>query len=334
MNEAETQRNHRQNTDTLASAVFFITMGIVLLLNTTGTLTWGVWGVLWRFWPIFLVMAGISILFRKARYLAVLNGIVALVLYTLAILVSISAVQPELLQRANMPAPRFIHSLADRFAAGGTLQDGSFVLAASEFPRATSLVMDAKLGDGQLTITDEVQNNPVELTARYRKNQIPTLSGDLENGKLQASFEQDAASFINFAPTQAPSYQLKVQENLPLELMTEIGAGKSSIAFDVATISRAIFKIGAGQLTANFSAASTPTDITVDVGAGQAALTVDPSVGVQVTYSVGAGRLDFFDQNASGLGKSGTFETPNFASATKKLLLKVNVGAGRFQITN
>jgi uncharacterized membrane protein len=37
-------------------------IGIVLLSNTTGFLSWNVWNLLWRFWPLFIVIAGLQML--------------------------------------------------------------------------------------------------------------------------------------------------------------------------------------------------------------------------------------------------------------------------------
>ncbi len=42
-------------------ATVLVIVGIVLLLNNFGYLNWSVWGSLWRFWPIILVLIGINL---------------------------------------------------------------------------------------------------------------------------------------------------------------------------------------------------------------------------------------------------------------------------------
>ncbi len=42
-----------------------VRVGVVLLLQTLGILPWGLWGILWRFWPALIIIIGISILFRR-----------------------------------------------------------------------------------------------------------------------------------------------------------------------------------------------------------------------------------------------------------------------------
>jgi len=39
--------------------------GVVLLLNTTGVISWSVWGQAWRFWPVLLIGFGLYMLVRN-----------------------------------------------------------------------------------------------------------------------------------------------------------------------------------------------------------------------------------------------------------------------------
>jgi hypothetical protein len=54
-------------------AAFFVPIvivcaGVVLLLNTLGILPWDSWSQISRFWPILVIAAGASILWRNLRY--------------------------------------------------------------------------------------------------------------------------------------------------------------------------------------------------------------------------------------------------------------------------
>jgi hypothetical protein len=44
--------------------IFLLFLGIVFLLQTSGILPWGLWGTLWRFWPVLIIIIGIGILLR------------------------------------------------------------------------------------------------------------------------------------------------------------------------------------------------------------------------------------------------------------------------------
>ncbi len=44
--------------------IFLLFLGIVFLLQTLEILPWGLWGTLWRFWPVLIIIIGVSILLR------------------------------------------------------------------------------------------------------------------------------------------------------------------------------------------------------------------------------------------------------------------------------
>ena len=45
--------------------IFLIFFGVVLLLQTLNVLPWGLWESLWRFWPVSIIILGLSVLLRR-----------------------------------------------------------------------------------------------------------------------------------------------------------------------------------------------------------------------------------------------------------------------------
>ena len=45
--------------------VVLLFLGIVFLLQTFNVIPWALWGALWRFWPILIVILGMRILFSN-----------------------------------------------------------------------------------------------------------------------------------------------------------------------------------------------------------------------------------------------------------------------------
>ncbi len=45
--------------------IFLLFLGIVFLLQNIGILPWGLWGTLWRFWPVLIIILGLGILLRR-----------------------------------------------------------------------------------------------------------------------------------------------------------------------------------------------------------------------------------------------------------------------------
>jgi len=44
-----------------------IAAGVLLLLNTLGVLPWDAWSEIWRFWPILVILFGLTILWKNIR---------------------------------------------------------------------------------------------------------------------------------------------------------------------------------------------------------------------------------------------------------------------------
>ena len=47
--------------------IIIILVGIILLLNTLGVLQWSFWSDLSRYWPVLVIAAGVSLLWRNWR---------------------------------------------------------------------------------------------------------------------------------------------------------------------------------------------------------------------------------------------------------------------------
>ena len=76
--------------------LILVALGVIFLLQNLGVLGWGVWGTLWRFWPVILLLIGLNIILRGQSPWLVL-GITVVVL----IGVIVAAV---LVERSRPPA--------------------------------------------------------------------------------------------------------------------------------------------------------------------------------------------------------------------------------------
>ena len=75
-------------------AVILIFLGIIFLLNNFGLLSWQVWGTIWRFWPLILVLIGLRIIMGHSRGSSLAILFVALVFMALIILFSVASNNP------------------------------------------------------------------------------------------------------------------------------------------------------------------------------------------------------------------------------------------------
>jgi hypothetical protein len=60
-------RQRRRAYKGVSWGVLLVSIGVILLLNTSGRLSWGVWIELLRLWPVLLISAGIRLIFAGTR---------------------------------------------------------------------------------------------------------------------------------------------------------------------------------------------------------------------------------------------------------------------------
>ena len=71
----------KERRSSLVVPVILIGLGIVFLLNNLGILTWSVWDVIFRLWPVLLVAGGLDVLIgRRSAWGALLSLVLTLAL--------------------------------------------------------------------------------------------------------------------------------------------------------------------------------------------------------------------------------------------------------------
>ena len=47
--------------------IILVLLGVILLLQTFNVLPWGLWGSLWRLWPLLLIAIGLNIILSRVN---------------------------------------------------------------------------------------------------------------------------------------------------------------------------------------------------------------------------------------------------------------------------
>ena len=132
--------------------IFLLFLGIVFLLQTLGVLPWGLWGTLWRFWPVLIIIIGVSILLR--RYNAWLVSL--LILAMLGACLGIAAWQYRAPPPQGAATQSYSEPLGDiergqigvDFTAG-SISISSLPPGSPKFVQATS---EGRNGDGSINV--------------------------------------------------------------------------------------------------------------------------------------------------------------------------------------
>lgn len=324
----------KNDADKYSGAVFLIIIGTIFLLNTTGALSWSVWLLLLRFWPVFIIIAGIQIILGKTRFGAVSIGLIALVIYTvIAIFAIISTglhirgndvIKPAWRERVNnvlLKDPGDIKSLED-----------SFELMPDEVDQ---IVMDLNVGIGKFILSDDSDNNSVIFKSKYFEN---LGEPNYTSGIDERTFEIDLSQKDNFEiwgfKSRGPEYNLQLPDVRPIQkLDLNIGAGEGDIDLNRVGIEEMNLEVGAGKLEVELGENSLPQNPSkVEVGTGELVIYVPEGTEYKIKYEVGVGEAKIFGEEYSGLGKEGEVSSDDYDDAEIGLELDVNVGVGKFEI--
>lgn len=339
------------DTGAIVWAFILIFVGVVLLLNTLGVVSWSIWNYLWRFWPIFLVMAGVGIILGKSRIAGVAIAIVTLVVFVGVFIFSISAVSSNL--------PTWLSSIGESLSGDvGDEVTEELVVSSAEYPDVENLDIELNIGAAEFTLDSDGSRDLFVMNAEYFENfGRPVVEVEEtwdSDDTLNINFDTETDMNLFTFPTSSPVYGFTLgASDVDADVAIDLGAGKGTVnlsrnnvsgfsaivgageldaMFESVSLGEFYGKVGAGQMTVSFLDGSLPVDgASFEVGAGQITLILPEDVGYRLSYSVGVGSVRITGRDFSGLGRNDdSYESDNYDTAGEKIDIAVNVGVGSF----
>lgn len=327
------QHDHNKDyTSGIVWAFLLVFFGVVLLLNTLGVLSWGVWGVLWRFWPVVIILGGFQILVGKSKVGGIVTAGVALVVFFA--LFSLIMVREQVWSRDMIPGmtPLF-HRIERGFGSPKATQ---LTLSEEKYRDLDEVVYDVNIDDGQLDIQSGDDVLPFKVDAKhFAKHGEPDVQTKVSDRKLTIQLQQKSPEQFFFLGYHAPEYQVILgRSDILTRFFVELGAGQGNIHLPDVNIAELKAKVGAGQLNVVLNnSLRDGASLNLEVGAGELVLELPKSIGYKVSYEVGVGSLKLSGDERSGLGRHETDkESANYQSAEKKITIQAKVGAGSLNI--
>jgi len=296
----------------LIGPLMLITVGVLLLLNQAGALPWRVWGILWRFWPVVLILIGLDILVKGSRSLlvyiisllvavAVLGGVVAYTIHQSRQDTSTwQAISTDSLREGRQDADRGDVGL--RFGAGtlaiGALSDSpSFVEGTIEYGQYSAKARkDFGLKDGRASFSLEAQS--------------PSLPGSIPGLNIGDRWD------LNFT------------RRIPLDMSVDAGVGKVEIDLSDMKVAEFNLKTGVGEVMVTVPAAG-QTRASIDLGIGSITVLVPHGVAAEIDVSraLCTVRVD------KRFVRSGdVYETSDYHTATNTIELEITCAIGTITV--
>lgn len=307
--------------DRIMWGIVLLFIGGVLLLENFNIIEF-YWGNVWRFWPIFLIIAGVNILFNRNK--SQIGGIVSIVVLVITLSVLFyKGQQPRGHERWMDETMRdegdmmndegnhhetldFSHPYTDSVSAL-TILNISGGGTSFELKGATDSLIAAHVEKKAGNFTLETTKNDSLTTINFRMN-----------GKSKWNMG-DGSNDVDFRLNTNPSWEIHMN----------MGAGEVDFDLSAYKVRTFNFDGGAAALDIKLGDLLPISDVNIKTGVADVKINVPETSGCRIKTKTGLSSKDF--QGFTKLA-DGTFETPNYKSSTKKIFINLDGGLSSFEV--
>ena len=294
--------------------VFFISIGGLVLLGNITDLNF-TWNSAWKFWPMVLILIGVSILVKNEIGKGIVAGLAALVL-ALTLYASISAT-------TNLIDNDFEINLGDEVAVFDTTY---FSQEYSDSIKTASLNFSGGAGGFKmLTPTDKLLDFRTE--------------GVRENFNLERN-DLDSHSDINFEMKSNHSIklgknnyknnvELSLNSNPEWDLNFDVGAASLDLDLTQYKVNKLDIDMGAAALNVKFGNLADVTRFKLDAGASDIDILIPDSVGCEIKSDAALSSKNY--EGFSKVSKD-LYRSENFDKFSKKIYIDIDCGVSSIDV--
>lgn len=294
--------------------VFFVTIGGLILLGNLTDLNF-TWNSAWKFWPMVLILIGVSILVKNEIGKGIVAGLAALVL-ALTLYASVSAT-------TNLIDNDFEINFGDEVAVFDTTY---FSQEYSDSIKTATLNFSGGAGGFKmLTPTDKLLDFRTE--------------GVRENFKLERN-DLDSHSEINFDMKSNHSIklgknnyknnvELSLNSNPEWDLNFDVGAASLDLDLTQYKVNKIDINMGAAALNVKFGDLADVTRFKIDAGASDIDILIPDSVGCEIKSDAALSSKNY--QGFTKISKN-LYRSEDFDKYSKKIFIDIDCGVSSIDV--
>lgn len=313
--------------------VFFITIGILILLNNFASVQLD-WHFIWKLWPVLLVLIGLKYVFRESKS----RWIISLVGALLAGLVLFSAYKSTTMFIRHGIADDLIIDDSDfeSFNWDEENRSEADTSAISNESNVYTLDMDNSVKTGLLHMEAAAGSIKVRppvsrlFNIETRGNFVNyNYKADVNNGKANIYFTREKShvkmkkgflkSKIDIALNSAPVWDIDF----------DLGASYADLDLSPYKINRINFQSGASSVKIRLGDLVRHTDVAFESGVSSVEILVPKASGVQIKTKNSLASKDFDNIRKTG---DNTYRTDNYNSASRKIDILMEAGISSVKV--
>ena len=305
-------------------AIALLVLGFVLLLNTTGVVSWGIWLHLFRFWPLILIAVGLNIILSP-RFPVTSAIVVALVL------------------AAGIGAAAY---LSNQTAEGYDYQPGYKSAHSSNLADIHTLDMNIGFGAGSLAIDSDmsgfqddmffVRSTGIDFAVDETRNEgVSDVAISLDNPETLRS-EDDGGWEVNldlfdlFHSLGDIDWDVGISPDVAVSL--DIDAGAADVDLDLAHVNLDTLNldIGAADVDVTLPVESGHTDVYLNAAAADIDIGVPHGVAALIESDSALTSLDV--DTSRFPGNDGVYQSSDYATAQNRVHIRIDAGISDISI--
>lgn len=317
--------------DKIVPGAILITLGVIFLLSSFGIIHIHLWNIL-HLWPIFLLIAGINLIFahNHSAWAAILKVGVVILGVCLLFFGNFNnrfIFWPHYSYHYNDNG-RDDDDDDDDNGKGITKIEGSSTFNAPYSADARIAKLNVSGGGAEYTLSDTTSQLFEAVTKEYGSSY--EFSHHSEDSVYVLDFNMKSNHNFHFGHNKANSATFKLNTKPVWDI--DITAGAAELNFDLTRFKVRNLKIGGGAASFDIKIGQ-PLDVTsLEISTGMAGVNIAIPQNAACKIDSNSG---FSSNTFTGFNKNddGDYETPGFNNAAKKILIHINGGMSSFKVS-
>jgi hypothetical protein len=286
----------------LFGPIVLVGLGVLLLLSNFGVLQFNLWEMLFRFWPLFLVAAGLDLLLGRRT-----NG-GALVALVIIISLVIGGMWLG-----------YVQSNAFESVGGQTIRQNL------EGAQQAVINIDSSVSQMQIVAGAPV-GQLVEGAIALHNNEELKKDFSVIGGVATYSLKSDSQSFIlpSFGRREDGLWNLRLNGEIPTALSVSTGVGSADLNLEQLTLTELAVSTGVGEVKITLPARGNFT-AAIEGGVGKILVLVPDTLAARISADAGLGSVTV---EGNYINRDDQYISPDFESASQRVTLLIGGGVG------
>lgn len=310
--------------DRVIWGVLLLFIGGVLLLDNFDVIEF-YWRNVWRFFPVFIIILGVNILFNKNNSQTGHVISLGILVITLCFLFVQGQQKPERLFSWNND--HHFRYESDDYDDDKASHSTNFTQPFSQGDENKKAVLNVS-GGGTSFELKQNSTNLFDADVAQSRNRywLSTTSDDSVN---VVNFKMKDTKKGHWSVGDGSDVSLKLNEKPTWDIHVKVGAGEVDFDLSKHKVRTFTFDGGVADMEVRIGDQLPITDVSVKSGVASATVLIPETSGCRITAKTGLSSRDFDGFNKVG---DNTYETPNYNSSTKKVFIRFDGGLTSFEV--